>query len=402
MSFKDFFSHKKATMPLYIVSFFDSLVFFAPVALLVRTRCGITLSQFFYLQVISSLCVFALEIPCGVLTDKIGYKKSLILAQLLLTTVRLLFFIGGNFYLFALASVIEATSICFESGTGEAYYYTLFGEEKYLKVSSIASAFATASFIISTLLFVPINAFLGMNYLLLFTLFSHIIALIASFFYQQQQAQPVSQPQAVSQAQPVSQQPHAQEKQSTKKLLKKIVTNPALIALFFVSSFLSLGVYIVNFFFIIKLEECGISENAISAVILGYSAIKLLSPLIVPRLEKRSEKAALPALFALNALLTFALYKSTNYAVFAPMLLLPLAMSLPRSLLSKAQNKLIDALELGENRATVLSVLNQGANLCDVVFLFLASAAANVNMLFLGTAILFLLLAILTALRYNM
>ena len=389
MSFKDFFSHKKATMPLYIVSFFDSLVFFAPVALLVRTRCGITLSQFFYLQVISSLCVFALEIPCGVLTDKIGYKKSLILAQLLLTTVRLLFFIGGNFYLFALASVIEATSICFESGTGEAYYYTLFGEEKYLKVSSIASAFATASFIISTLLFVPINAFLGMNYLLLFTLFSHIIALIASFFYQQQ-SKAVSQP------------THAQEKQNTKKLIKKIVTNPALIAIFFVSSFLSLGVYIVNFFFIIKLEECGINENAISAVILGYSAIKLLSPLIVPRLEKRSEKAALPALFALNALLTFALYKSTNYAVFAPMLLLPLMLGLTRSLLSKAQNKLIDALELGENRATVLSVLNQGANLCDVVFLFLASAAANVNMLFLGTAILFLLLAILTALRYNM
>ena len=395
MSFKDFFSHKKATMPLYIVSFFDSLVFFAPVALLVRTRCGITLSQFFYLQVISSLCVFALEIPCGVLTDKIGYKKSLILAQLLLTTVRLLFFIGGNFYLFALASVIEATSICFESGTLDAYYYTIFGEEKYLKVSSIASAFATASFIISTLLFVPINAFLGMNYLLLFTLFSHIIALIASFFYQPQ-AQPVSQPQAVSQP------THAQEKQNTKKLIKKIVTNPALIAIFFVSSFLSLGVYIVNFFFIIKLEECGINENAISAVILGYSAIELLSPLIVPRLEKLNEKDALPALFALNALLTFALYKSTNYAVFAPMLLLPLMLGLTRSLLSKAQNKLIDALELGENRATVLSVLNQGANLCDVVFLFLASAAANVNMLFLGTAILFLLLAILTALRYNM
>lgn len=394
MSFKDFFSHKKATMPLYIVSFFDSLVFFVPVALLVRTRCGITLSQFFYLQVISSLCVFALEIPCGVITDKIGYKKSLILAQLLLTTVRLLFFIGGNFYLFALASVIEATSICFESGTVEAYYYTLFGKEKYLKVSSIASAFATASFIISTLLFVPINAFLGMNYLLLFTLFSHIIALIASFFYQPQ-AQPVSQPKAVSQATLTS------EEKNTKSLIKKIVTNPALIAIFFVSSFLSLGVYIVNFFFIIKLEECGISENAISAVILGYSAIELLSPLIVPRLEKRSEKAALTALFALNALLTFALYKSTNYAVFAPMLLLPLVLGLTRSLLSKAQNKLIDALELGENRATVLSVLNQGANLCDVVFLFLASAAANVNMLFLGTAILFLLLAILTALRYN-
>ena len=315
--------------------------------------------------------------------------------------MRLLFFIGGNFYLFALASVIEATSICFESGTTEAYYYTLFGEEKYLKVSSIASSFSTASFIISTLLFVPINAFLGMNYLLLFTLFSHIIALIASFFYQPQ-AQPVSQTPGVSQPKAVSQATLASEEKNTISVIKKIATNPALIAIFFVSSFLSLGVYIVNFFFIIKLEECGISENAISAVIHGYSAIELLSPLIVPRLEKRSEKAALTALFALNALLTFALYKSTNYAVFAPMLLLPLMLGLTRSLLSKAQNKLIDALELGENRATVLSVLNQGANLCDVVFLFLASAAANVNMLFLGTAILFALLAILTALRYNM
>lgn len=52
-------SKTRAEAVFFVSSFFNSLVFFAPVAILVRTRCGITLSQFFILQALLSFGIFA-------------------------------------------------------------------------------------------------------------------------------------------------------------------------------------------------------------------------------------------------------------------------------------------------------------------------------------------------------
>ena len=70
------------------MSFFGGLVFFAPVALLVRTRAGIGDGQFFLLQVLLSAVVAVGELPTGYLTDRIGYRNSLLLSQLLLLLAR--------------------------------------------------------------------------------------------------------------------------------------------------------------------------------------------------------------------------------------------------------------------------------------------------------------------------
>ena len=48
-----------------LVSFFDGLVFFAPVALLVRTTAGVSDGQFFLLQAVISAASLAGELPCG-------------------------------------------------------------------------------------------------------------------------------------------------------------------------------------------------------------------------------------------------------------------------------------------------------------------------------------------------
>lgn len=55
--------------------FFGGLVFFAPVALLVRTQAGISEGQFFLLQVLLSAVIALGELPTGYLTDRIGYRK---------------------------------------------------------------------------------------------------------------------------------------------------------------------------------------------------------------------------------------------------------------------------------------------------------------------------------------
>ena len=95
--------------------FFGGLVFFAPLALLVRTQAGISEGQFFLLQVLLSAVIALGELPTGYLTDRIGYCSSLILSQLLLLTARgtlLAAYLFRSLPLFVLEAVIEGISAC--------------------------------------------------------------------------------------------------------------------------------------------------------------------------------------------------------------------------------------------------------------------------------------------------
>lgn len=118
-----------------MVCLFGGLVFFAPVALLVRTQAGVSESEFFLLQALLS-CITALgEVPFGHITDKIGYKNSLILYQALLLIARALLFaafLSRSLLLFVVEAVVEGAAFCFASGTSSAYLYELHGEEGYL------------------------------------------------------------------------------------------------------------------------------------------------------------------------------------------------------------------------------------------------------------------------------
>ena len=90
------------------VCFLNGLVFFAPVALLVRTQAGVSEHVFFLLQALLSGVIFLGEIPTGFITDKIGYRKSLILAQVLLLGARSLLlaaFVRRSLALFVVEAV---------------------------------------------------------------------------------------------------------------------------------------------------------------------------------------------------------------------------------------------------------------------------------------------------------
>lgn len=68
--------------PLDLTALCNGLVFFAPVALLVRSTAGVSTEQFFVLQALLSAVVLAAEVPSGWLTDRIGCQRTLVLYQL--------------------------------------------------------------------------------------------------------------------------------------------------------------------------------------------------------------------------------------------------------------------------------------------------------------------------------
>lgn len=341
------------------VCFLNGLVFFAPVALLVRTQAGVSEHVFFLLQALLSGVIFLGEIPTGFITDKIGYRKSLILAQVLLLGARSLLlaaFVSRSLVLFVVEAVVEGIAACFTSGTGSAYLYALYGENGYLAKTAHAGNFGTAGFIISTVAYAGIYKISGMEGLLITTVVMNIIAVVCSFYLRSESSKTVI----------------ADRKEV--QILAVFKNKKAFLFVISLAIF-SIAWLLINFFYVVKLENCGLPVEWMSLIILSYSAVQMLAEPILGKLSDgkngKSSREKLPAVTAAAAGVAFLLFGVVKFraAVLLLMLILPLLLNLPEYLLMNLENQFVDEAECGSQRAATLSVLNMGVNLVEILTL---------------------------------
>ena len=341
------------------VCFLNGLVFFAPVALLVRTQAGVSEHIFFLLQALLSGVIFLGEIPTGFITDKIGYRKSLILAQVLLLGARSLLlaaFVSRSLALFVVEAVVEGIAACFTSGTGSAYLYALYGENGYLAKTAHAGNFGTAGFIISTVAYAGIYKISGMEGLLITTVVMDVIAVVCSFFLRSESSKTII----------------ADRKEV--QILAVFKNKKAFLFVISLAIF-SIAWLLINFFYVVKLENCGLPVEWMSLIILSYSAVQMLAEPILGKLSDgkngKSGRGKLPAVTAATAGVAFLLFGVVKFrsAVLLLMLILPLLLNLPEYLLMNLENQFVDEAECGSQRAATLSVLNMGVNLVEILTL---------------------------------
>lgn len=341
------------------VCFLNGLVFFAPVALLVRTQAGVSEHVFFLLQALLSGVIFLGEIPTGFITDKIGYRKSLILAQVLLLGARSLLlaaFVSRSLVLFVVEAVVEGIAACFTSGTGSAYLYALYGENGYLAKTAHAGNFGTAGFIISTVAYAGIYKISGMEGLLITTVVMDVIAVVCSFYLRSESSKTVI----------------ADRKEV--QILAVFKNKKAFLFVISLAIF-SIAWLLINFFYVEKLENCGLPVEWMSLIILSYSAVQMLAEPILGKLSDgkngKSSREKLPAVTAAAAGVAFLLFGVVKFraAVLLLMLILPLLLNLPEYLLMNLENQFVDEAECGSQRAATLSVLNMGVNLVEILTL---------------------------------
>ncbi len=341
------------------VCFLNGLVFFAPVALLVRTQAGVSEHIFFLLQALLSGVIFLGEIPTGFITDKIGYRKSLILAQVLLFGARSLLlaaFVSRSLALFVVEAVVEGIAACFTSGTGSAYLYNLYEENGYLVKTAHAENFGTAGFIISTVAYAGIYKISGMEGLLITTVVANAAAFACSFFLRGESSKTVI----------------ADRKEV--QILAVFKNKKAFLFVISLAIF-SIAWLLINFFYVVKLENCGLPVEWMSLIILSYSAVQMLAEPILGKLSDgkngKSSREKLPAVTAATAGVAFLLFGVVKFraAVLLLMLILPLLLNLPEYLLMNLENQFVDEAECGSQRAATLSVFNMGVNLVEILTL---------------------------------
>ncbi|MCD8005499.1 MAG: MFS transporter [Oscillospiraceae bacterium] len=354
---------------------FNGLIFYAPVALLVRTQAGMTVSQFLLLQAVLSIVIFAGEVPAGMVTDRIGYKNSIVLSQLLLLSARaclMVAFLMESLPLFVLEAALEGLSNVFYSGTYDAWLYGVYGEEEYLRRSTIANNFGTTGFIASTLLYYVFYACFGMVGLLVSSTLSSLAAAVCSFGLEKEKSKPEKQEKGSADA------------------FGTLLKSRELWVMMLVSACLTIAMLFINFFYVDKLMAVGLDEKLMTPIILGYSVVELINARIAKRINSDNQRIffAASAIILSVGLILFGIVSGVVPVVLL-MLVLPLLVDVPSVILSKYENDLIDKMGAESNRATVLSVFSMGGSLPEVAMLLVSSALSGA-----GTAVCFIALGV--------
>lgn len=356
--------------------FFSSLVFYAPVALLIRTSRGVSISEFFILQAILSFGIFIFEIPFGMITDKIGYKNSIIISHFSMLLARIILLFSFSFEFFVLESILEAVGFAFASGTIIGYEYEIIGEENFAVKSSILGNYSTVGFIVSTISFYFMNKYFGQNFLIIFTIISTFISFLFTLFLEKEKGF---------------------EKDDTKLNFKSILNKYLIIFMVF-NGMISITFILINFFYVVILQNINLSENYMTFVILLYSVIGLLSPKIIKMFGEVKLKRNLFIFLTMSSVLLMSLILIKNIFVILPMIFLPMLIGIVETYFSKVENRYVDSLN-DKNRATILSTFSMGANVVDFGFLFFSAKLAenSLNYSFVFVSILLLIFGLFFA-----
>lgn len=345
-----------------VKSFFDGLVFFGPVALLVRTAAGVTVGQFFLLQAALACAALLSELPAGRLTDRIGYRNTLVLCEGLFLLARALLltaFLCGSPALFGLEAVVEGVALGFDSGTRSAYLYATVPPEAFLARTAQVENRETAGFITSTVLYAGLYAWQGLTGLLAATVCTAGVAFLAACTLPAEKKSPApSRP------------------RSGRARIGQLLDRRSL-ALMAALAALSMGQLLVNFFYADKLAACGLRPAWMTPVILGYSALQMLAAPLLRRLPAawRSRALGLCCGAAGAVMAALGLVRRAGPAL-ALMLALPLLLQLPACLLEAGENAFIDARGLQDDRAWALSVFHMSSSALETAFLAGSSAVA--------------------------
>ncbi len=359
-------------------SFCNGLVFFSPVALLVRTTAGVSLSRFFLLQVVLSLVIFLSEIPAGRLTDRIGLKHTLVLYQVALCCARILLFVAfmaRSFVLFVVEAIVEGIACSLSSGTQSAYIYEMFPDGQYVIKSAHNAKYGTAGFIISTVCYAGIYYLSGIPGLLIATIATSALGIPAALGIRQEPMKKVEDT--------------AADRLDISDI--KVLLNVRTVLVIVLLSVISIGFILINFFYVDKLLACHVDEKWLTVIILAYSSIELSAQKIMEKIPQKNYLFFFSLFFVLAGV-CIGIFGFANRlpVVLVLMLVLPLLLDLPSYLLGDIQNALVDRYHRQEHRAGLLSVFNMGVNLVEIAYL-LCSSVLSVS----GAALCFGVLGLL-------
>lgn len=166
---------------LYAIALLQGLLFYGPIATLYRQKQGLSVFDITLIESISLIIVILLELPWGYVSDRIGYKKTIIICNILYFISKIIFWRADSFSLFLAERLILSVVISGLSGCDSAYLYLCTDKVGSQRVFGIYESMSTTGLICASIIF---SVLIKDNYRLaaFLTIISYGIAMVLSLF----------------------------------------------------------------------------------------------------------------------------------------------------------------------------------------------------------------------------
>lgn len=146
---------------MYAISLLQGMVFYAPIATLYRQQAGLSMFEITLIESISLAISIALELPWGVIADRIGYKKSMIACCGMWFASKLMFWRADGFGMFLLERVLLGVVFAGLSGLDQSILYCSADEKDAQRVFGVYGNLGTIGVLIAAAVY---SLFIGDNY----------------------------------------------------------------------------------------------------------------------------------------------------------------------------------------------------------------------------------------------
>lgn len=242
---------------MYAIAFLQGMVFYGPVATLYRQAQGVTVFQITLIESISLILCILLEVAWGVIADRIGYKKTMIICCVLYFLSKVIFWKASDFTGFLMERILLSVVMAGLSGVDTSILYLSCEGKDSQKIFGIYNSLMTAGLLIAAAVF---SIFVRDNYPLsgLLTVLSYGLAALLSLALTE-----------------VNQESSGQiNRGQFKEVLSQTVSNGKLLLFLIAVAFLSETHQTITVFLNqLQYERCGLGNGAIGLIYIVVTVI---------------------------------------------------------------------------------------------------------------------------------
>ncbi|MBD5494917.1 MAG: MFS transporter [Lachnospiraceae bacterium] len=323
---------------MYSISFFQGMVFYSSIATLYRQAAGISIFQITLIESISLILSLVFEIPWGVLADRIGYRRTMIICNTLFFISKIIFWKSQSFADFLLERVLLAIVVSGISGVDTSILYLSCSEDDSQRAFGIYGSLGTAGLLSSAAIY---TVFIKENYRAagFLTVISYGVAAILSFGLKEVKA--------------TSKDERTSFRHSLTILKETLYNRSLLLLIAGVALLYEVNQTITVFFNQLQYKKAGMSAGLISGVYILMTLSGLVSVFSAPLTKKLKPRFFGAILFAVCSFACLMLAFTENpFISVLGVLLISICTSLMSPLGTELQNKAITATD----RATALSM----------------------------------------------
>lgn len=339
-----------------LIIFLQGFVFYAPIATIFREARGISLSQIFLIESISMILIILFEIPWGIFADRFGYKKTLVISNLVFFISKIVFFKAYSFWMFLFERILLSISISGLSGCDESLIYlSLDKEDNSERVFARYGWFSTIGFLLGSIMSSFIIS-ISTDLTAFYTIIPYGLAFLVSLFLNDVQNEIV-------------------KRENIKDSFKLVLTNKKIIVFIVGVSLIREVVQSITVFLNqTQYIKSGIDIKYFGVLLVVIQVMKLISVKSYKLSNKLGQNKSISVLMISILLSSSTLIVISNPVIsFICIATISISMALMEPMVIDIKNKSIFSV----NRATILSIYSMLGSIISAVINPIIGFAAN-------------------------